>query len=383
MKNNKTMCLRIIFIGLCVILLSYCLPKTFNQNAIKNYIYKNVIEPWFYITSNQCFPIIKGMDKKIQSTSDLFFQISPILAASAPQTFSWEQEAYEWIPIEKEETSKEQSYVEIETEVKEQVSEQNSYQLPKQAVHIYTPEELEKTSVLKTLYVLSSAGETLVQKFDGNKWMRMNLSIKQDSTKKQILIYHTHSMEGYIDSVEGDIETGIVGVGTYLTELLTQLGYGVIHLTDQFDVVDGRVHRTNAYERARGRLEEILNEHPEIEVVIDLHRDGVDDEIKLICDINGVQTAKIMFFNGNYMEEFGAADTLFDENMAMSLQMKCLAMAYYPELTRPNYIRDDHYNMNLRGKSMLIEVGAQTNTLQEAKNAMEPFALLLYELLNE
>jgi len=62
--------------------------------------------------------------------------------------------------------------------------------------------------------------------------------------------------------------------------------------------------------------------------------------------------------------------------------MKLMAEEFYPGFTRKNYVNAFHYNMNFREKSMLIEVGAQTNTFEEAKNAMEPLAVLLSKLLN-
>lgn len=52
-------------------------------------------------------------------------------------------------------------------------------------------------------------------------------------------------------------------------------------------------------------------------------------------------------------------------------------MEYYPGLTRKIYLKAYRYNMHLRPRSLLVELGAQTNTLQEAKNACEPLAQML------
>ena len=69
------------------------------------------------------------------------------------------------------------------------------------------------------------------------------------------------------------------------------------------------------------------------------------------------------------------------ENLAFSLQMQLAARVYYPTLTRDIYIKGYRYNMHLKGKTMLVEVGAQTNTFEEAKNSMEPLADLLDKVL--
>ena len=98
----------------------------------------------------------------------------------------------------------------------------------------------------------------------------------------QILIYHSHSQEEFIDSVPGDPSTTIVGVGDYLTTLLRDTyGYNVIHVTDTFDIVDGKLDRDKAYTYAQERISRILEENPSVEVVIDLHRDGVSGNKRL------------------------------------------------------------------------------------------------------
>ena len=65
------------------------------------------------------------------------------------------------------------------------------------------------------------------------------------------------------------------------------------------------------------------------------------------------------------------------ENLAFSFQMQMAALEYYPGLTRKNYLNAYRYNMHLRGKSLLVELGAQTNTVEEIKNAIGPLAHIL------
>lgn len=211
-----------------------------------------------------------------------------------------------------------------------------------------------------------------------------SMKIVGDGQAPQILIYHTHSQEGYSDSTPGDSNTSIVGVGEYLTTLLRQSGLNVIHHTGEYDVGD----RDNAYSNAEPGLEKVLAENPSIEVVIDLHRDGVGENTRLVSEVNGKQTAKIMFFNGlsrttkngdiGYLANPNLAD-----NLAFSFQMKLAAEEYYPGFTRPVYLKAYRYNLHYCPKSILIEVGAQTNTLQEAMNAMEPLADLLHRVLTQ
>ena len=236
-------------------------------------------------------------------------------------------------------------------------------------------------------YTITSITELTESILRPDDFINRNLAIDKSSRQPQILIFHTHSQEGFIDSVEADAKTTIVGVGDYLTKLLTErYGYNVIHDTTVYDYVDGKLDRSKAYTYAENGIAKILNDNPSIEVVIDLHRDGVADTTHLVTEVDGRQMAKIMFFNGiSYSNVKGNINYLYnpyrDDNLAMSLQMYLLGEAYYPGLLRNIYINAYRYCLHMRGRSMLIEAGAQTNTSTEVKNAMIPVADMLDRLL--
>ena len=81
----------------------------------------------------------------------------------------------------------------------------------------------------------------------------------------------------------------------------------------------------------------------------------------------------------------GNIDYLYNSNLegnlAFSLQLKLKAMELYPTITRPNYLKGYRYNLHLREKSLLIELGNQNNSSQEALNALEPMAEILDAVL--
>ena len=214
---------------------------------------------------------------------------------------------------------------------------------------------------------------------DITKLTGMDMTLAQEEEAPQILIYHTHSQETYADSVPGDSSTSIVGVGEYLTEVLTeQYGYHVLHHTGEYDVET----RDNAYSKALPAVEQILAEHPSIQVIIDLHRDEVAEGTRLVTELEGRPTAKFMFFNGlSRTRKTGDIDYLYNENqeanLAFSFQMQLKAAEYYPGLTRRIYLKGYRYNMHLRPRTLLVELGAQNNTFEEAKNACDPLAHIL------
>ena len=151
-------------------------------------------------------------------------------------------------------------------------------------------------------------------------------------------------------------------------------------------MIDGELDRSRAYDLAEPEVRKILEDNPSIEVLIDLHRDGVAEGTHLVTEVNGKPTAQIMFFNGlSRTKANGEIDYLYNpyiqDNLAFSLQMQLKAMELYPGFTRHIYLRGYCYNMNIMPKTLLIEAGAQTNTVEEMKNAMEVLAETLDNVL--
>lgn len=251
--------------------------------------------------------------------------------------------------------------------------------------NVYDRQDLNDYNFCQKFYTVTSITSLTKEIFRPSEFLDKDMKITHDSSSPQILIFHTHSQEKFADSTDDD-STSILGVGDYLTELLTGKGYNVIHDRSVYDYVDGKLDRSKAYTYAEQGTESILESNPSIEVVIDLHRDGVADTTHLVTEVDGRQMAKIMFFNGiSYSNVKGNINYLYnpyrDDNLAMSLQMHLIGEAYYPGFLRRNYINAYRYCLHERAKSMLIEAGAQTNTFEEVKNAMEPLADMLDKLL--
>ena len=215
-----------------------------------------------------------------------------------------------------------------------------------------------------------------------DKLLKPDMIVDTSVDGPQILIYHTHSQEGYKDSEPGDLSESVVGLGDTLTKLLEDKGFRVLHHKGTYDLPD----RDHAYSTAAPKIEQIIKENPSIQVVIDLHRDGVAESTRLVTEQNGKKMAQIMFFNGlSRTTSIGDIAYLknpyIEDNLAFSFQMQLAAAEYYPGLTRRIYLKGYRYNMHFCPKSLLVEVGAQTNTLKEAQNSMEPLADLLGKVL--
>ena len=240
--------------------------------------------------------------------------------------------------------------------------------------------------LLGNFYTVDSSTMIDSDQLNADDLLGRSMKIDTGTDGPKVLIYHTHSQEEFADSTPGDTSTSIVGVGEYLTQLLNEKGIETIHDTGVYDIIDGKLDRSNAYEYAGEAVEKILAENPTVEVLIDLHRDGVAEGTHLVTEINGKPTAKIMFFNGlSRSRTNGNIDYLpnpyIQDNLAFSLQMQIDAENKYPGFVRHIYLRAYRYNLHLMPKSLLVEAGAQTNTVEEMMNAMEVLSEMLEDVL--
>lgn len=270
-------------------------------------------------------------------------------------------------------------------EASEPVLAQNGFQKVLEKQYTYDWSLYPDTaSIVKEFYAVDSTTSADAAGIDLEAFLQKDLRIDKNTEGYQILIYHTHSQETFADSVPGDASTSIVGVGERLTQILTQeYGYKVLHHTGEYDVQ----YRDDAYSKALPAIEQVLKENPEIQVVIDLHRDEVAEGTKLVTDVQGRPTAKFMFFNGlSYTNQTGKIGYLenpnLGANLAFSFQMQRACNEYFPGLTRRIYLKGYRYNMHLKERYLLVELGAQTNTVEEVKNACDPLAQMLDMVLS-
>lgn len=244
----------------------------------------------------------------------------------------------------------------------------------------YTKLQLQNFKYLvDQLYFVHSSTTVYPSQLDVDTLLSKNLTIDRKGEGAQILIHHTHGTEGFANSGTGGGKT-ILEVGDYLTELLTGYGYKVIH--------DRSIYPYDtAYSEAQVRVKRILAENPSIQLVIDLHRDATASQAHRIATVNGEVMAPLMFFNGMCQTSDGPIDYLsnpyLEDNLALSLQMKLIAEAYYPGLTRPNFLKAYQYNQHLLPRYTLIEAGFDTNTFEEVCRSMVPLANILDAVLSD
>ena len=218
------------------------------------------------------------------------------------------------------------------------------------------------------------------------------LELSVDKSKPAVLIFHSHTSEGYelierdwyaVDytSRSNDETKNIVRVGTEIADYLTKLGYTVIH--------DKTIHDrsySDSYPNSRKTVAKHLEEHPEIQIVLDIHRDSITqnngDKIKPVNTIGGKKAAQLMIITGaeeGKVKDFPEWE--YNLRFALQLQKKCETM--FPGLMRPVLFSQRKYNMDMTRFSLLIEMGSEANTLEEACYSGRMLAAALASLMDD
>lgn len=260
-----------------------------------------------------------------------------------------------------------------------------------QPIQAYDIDKLNDPEYLRNnFYIVDQRTQFVPSQFSASEFISKDLTIDTSGSDPKVLIFHTHSHEDFVGSEPNNPNDTIYGIGEMLAHTLTNK-YGIITMHDEgkYDYVNGKTQILGAYERMEPAIQKVLNDNPSIEVAIDLHRDGVGDNVRLVKNVDGKPTAQVMFFNGlcKYLDNgklvSGAQNPYLSDNLAFSFQMQLKAKELYPEFTRKIYLHAYRFSLHMKPRSLLIELGAQTNTIEEARNAVEPLAKILAEVLTK
>ncbi len=244
-------------------------------------------------------------------------------------------------------------------------------------------------TVSGSVYLNNQCGENV----DIGTLLNSNLSFNVSANgQPQILIYHTHATEGYMESESlyykdtdeprsTDTEKNVVKVGEVIAEKLRAAGFGVIH--------DKTLHDSTAfsgsYSRSADTVNAVLKKYPSVVMAIDVHRDSIlgngGDRVAPVVSVNGREAAQVMLVMGS---NTGAVTDhpKWRENLKLGVKLQNCLETSYPQFARALLLRSSRYNQNLTTGSLLIEVGSDANTLEQAMYSAELIGESLIKLLN-
>lgn len=217
-----------------------------------------------------------------------------------------------------------------------------------------------------------------------------NITLDFYGDEPQILIMHTHTTESYEPYEKNyyddeyicrsfDPENSVVAVGRAIAEELSKAGISVIH--------DGTVHDAQymgAYDRSLETVQKILDEFPSVKIILDVHRDAIEDEkerISAVTEINGKKAAQVMIISAADDGTYNMPNYLENFHFACALQQAIESR--YPTLTRPVLFQYCQYNQQLSTGSLLLEIGSHGNTIEQAVYTGELIGRAIAEMFEE
>lgn len=251
---------------------------------------------------------------------------------------------------------------------------------------VYTKQYTSGGIKYENFYVKNSTDYDL----DIGKTLNSELGFSlKDNKEVQVLIYHTHTCESYLDCDAGyyysdyyprteDSRYNVTKVGEAITNQLRNAGIGVVHDTTVHDA-----SYNGSYSRSLETVKKNLKKYPNIKVTIDIHRDSIGSDtykVKPTFTYKGKKGAQIMIMSGydcNGYYDF--PDWNYNLRFALQLQQQCETS--YGGMTRPLNFGNFVYNMNVNTGSLLVEVGTEANTLEEAVYSGELLGKALAQVL--
>ena len=211
--------------------------------------------------------------------------------------------------------------------------------------------------------------------------LQMPLTWDLTDHRPRVLILHSHGSESY-ENTENytasgnyrtlDTQYNMISLGDQLAMLLEDAGIEVIHDRTMHDSPS----YTDAYNQARKSIQSYLKEYPDICLVLDLHRDALQDkngnQIGYTVDVGGEKAAKVMLVVGT--DKNGLKHPNWKENLALAVKLHAQMEKIAPGLCRPISFRAQRFNQDLSTGALIVEVGAAGNTRQEALNSLQPLA---------
>ncbi len=207
--------------------------------------------------------------------------------------------------------------------------------------------------------------------------LSQSLGFKVDKgTNPQVLIYHTHTTESYfledksVYTEEDNTRTtdntkNVVAVGEKIAEQLRNAGYEVIHDKTMHDYPG----YTGSYTRSAETVKAILKQYPSIKVAIDVHRDSIasgnSDKIAPTVLVDGKEAAQVMLVMGSQTGNISGYPN-WRQNLKLAMKLQYVFESTYPSFARPILLKSAKYNQNLSTGSILLEMGSDANTLEQA-----------------
>lgn len=336
-----------------------------------------------------CFSVI------LYNVKDIFVPIKAIKTAEKEVlTFSESNSSKTQEKTEKEEIKENSEKTETTENKKNTISKTEKTESMEVSVKDVKGKIIEKyispysaPSSYDKVYIKNSTGVNISIK----SLLEAKLPFKIEKNEEpQVLIMHTHGTESFMEkagnyytssdsSRSRDNSKNMIKLGEKVTSILNEAGIKTLHDKTHQDYPE----YTGSYSRAKDTISWYLKKYPSIKVVIDLHRDSISsgsDKTKLVTEINGKKAAQVMLVMGSETGPVSGHPN-WKENLKLAFKIQQKLETKYPTLARPLMLASKLYNQNLTKGSVLIEIGTDANTMEEAYYSAELVGKAIAEVL--
>ncbi len=374
-------------------------------SSVDSDLIKNIDVGRFRTALNNAFPIIDTIynsgNISISFTGEINnlikgifgFEVNnpvTILNAESPYVYSYYENDYQRILAQRdnERNIQKNEYTDTdqqETEKMGLLQDQSSIYMEQEDSTQVSPPENNAVSEGK----ITVHNETK-EKLNIDELLKQPLKINFDKKGPQVLIVHTHTTEGYINSLSDlnnknavtssrDPRYSVVRVGDEIAEILRKkYGIEVVHNGTVHDYPDYNKSYTNCL----STVTKILKSYPSIKVVLDIHRDGLGgngQKLRAVKNINGKNAAQVMFVVGS--NATGLNHPNWKENLAFAVKLEDRLNSISPGLAKPIFISRYRYNQHVTNGAIIIEVGGDGNLLSECIESAKYIAQAINDVL--
>lgn len=264
-----------------------------------------------------------------------------------------------------------------------------NYNLVPEGHRAIVPISLARESNGGKMYIKNNSKHEL----DADDYKDFTLPEYEETDEYTVLIVHTHGTEAYTpDGVLSDPlddpyvtrsknnEENVVSIGALMAEVFEKNGIRTLHHAVAIDATVDDFY--DSYTESGTVIRRTLRKYPSIKYVFDIHRDGLElssgEKAKVICAVDGKRAAQVMSVIGS--------DTLYDhpnweENLAFAVKLQRRLEDNYTDFCRPINVKQNTYNQDYGPLSLLLEIGTDGNTLEEARYSAEILAGELADLI--
>ncbi len=207
------------------------------------------------------------------------------------------------------------------------------------------------------------------------------LPVEMNSSSPQVLLFHTHTTESFAGCDRTDNEElNVVAIGKVIAEYLNSMGVNTLHCKTVHDY-----DYNGSYSKSWDTVEKLLAENPSVKVVLDVHRDGITYEdgsgLRVVSEVSGDTVAQFMIVAGT--DEGGLYHPDWKSNLSFGLKIQNRMNQKFPGLARPLNLRSERFNQSLSPGMLIIECGANGNTIDEVKKGAKLFSEALYDVISQ